>query len=222
VLINENKLAGRSTSVRTFECDAASRTLVRSAQQAVRAHRISEGVPTSAPRTGGARRRLFGDARDKERGFFSFSSQRRYHDAAWIDTIDLALLSTTEQFEQKHAHNFSQNIFRPHTRMLHWWSHGVPTLFCPFASYVEAAREVGYVTVGPAPELPIVSDAASFARLLHLLVSRPANLEAFSAAGLRGAARFSPERVSVDLLRAVREGVRQYPQHTPNAACATS
>jgi hypothetical protein len=218
VLINENHVAGRSTRVRTFECDAASRTLVRTPQQAERPRRISKGARRSALPSSDARRRLFGDARDEERSFFSLSSQRRFHDAAWIHTIDLALLATAEQFERKHAHNVSQTIFRPHTQMLHWWSHGVPTLFYPFAAYTEAAREVGYVTIGPAPELPVVSDVASFARLLHLLVSQPSNLEALSAAGLRGAARFLPERISVDLLRAVREGLRQYAQHTPNAA----
>jgi hypothetical protein len=193
VLINEHDKAGRATVLRTYGCDAEGRV----ALPPTKTHAPIWRGPTAAALRGGLR----------DSAVFNFSSQQKYHDVAWVDSIDVALLWLRAGMDRRTPSNFSQALFRPHTRLLHWWSHGVPSLFYPFASYVETAREVGYRTAGAGARLPLVSSPAQFSKLLRTLSREPESVRALAEAGLRGAARFSAERVCADLLRTLRAHV---------------
>ena len=59
-----------------------------------------------------------------------------------------------------------EETFRPGTRMLWWWSHGIPVIAYPMAAYVETGHHAGYP-----PQLTRVRTGADVERALRQLTS---------------------------------------------------
>lgn len=128
VLINENTFGGRLTQVSVYNCDSSRKVILPP-------RTTRGGKDPAPPRT--SVKRYNGSLADSVR--YNFSSQAWFHDVPWVQTIDLALLWPAPRLFRG-----NQIEARPVTRMLFWWSHGVPTIFYPFAAYTEAALESGY------------------------------------------------------------------------------
>lgn len=62
--------------------------------------------------------------------------QSKYHTGE-IDAVDVALIWPKD-------YSNSEIYFKPITRLIHWLSHGIPTIVFPTQSYIEIAQEFGY------------------------------------------------------------------------------
>jgi hypothetical protein len=61
-------------------------------------------------------------------------AQMKFHQG--ISDVDIAFLWPPD--------DLVTTLYRPPTRLLYWWSHGVPTVFFPYKSYVEVSEASGY------------------------------------------------------------------------------
>jgi len=230
VVINENKVGGRRATITTYTCDRR-RTLVLPP-------RNTHGQNPSRSQLG----KDCGKLKNAPTTCFSMSSQAFYHDVPWIDEIDVALLWPSQQ-------NYRSNELeaRPPTRMLFWWSHGVPTIFYPFAAYVEVARAAGYelparsprkagkvrprlagwaaadmspvvATATAALRLPVATSIVVFSQVLRRLVSDSGARRTLADVGLLAVQRYSPMAVGVQLLRAAHDAVASQPECTRRGA----
>ena len=123
---------------------------------------------------------------------FNFSEQSLYNDVGWLQEVDLALLwpGSTDKLV----------MHRPPTRLLFWMSHGVPALFYPLNSYLEAAASVNYRL--PDRSLPSVTSPAHFHTQTAKLLDRPDVRAHMVTEGLRAASEYTPEAVAAKYLAA--------------------
>lgn len=130
-------------------------------------------------------------------GFFSAGSQARFHDRPLIDEVDIAILWP----------NFRQAdmvLHSPPTRLLFWWSHGVPCIFYPYVAYIDAAKHASYFLPAIAPfakAFPVARTPHDVARLLGRLEAEPASRRALAAAGLRAVRDYAPDAIAARLVR---------------------
>lgn len=132
---------------------------------------------------------------------FNASGQRRFHDRPVLDDVDVAILWPNLDQPGMVAHS-------PPTRLLYWWSHGVPCIFFPYGSYLDAARRARYELPG-GRGLPMASTAKGVEGVLGRLAGDPAARVALAKAGLAGARLYSGERVAARLVRGLGRHVAE-------------
>lgn len=130
---------------------------------------------------------------------FNFSSQRKFHDVSWVDDIDVALLWPPNRRARTLLH-------RPPTRMLWWWSHGVPTILFPYAAYIETAVNFGYAL--PDGTFPVADTPARVTAVLGALIAQPTARQSLAATGIHVVREaFAPEAIAARMLRELREQI---------------
>jgi hypothetical protein len=99
-----------------------------------------------------------------------------YHTA--VDDVDIAII-----WPQDDGH--LETYFKPVTRLVYWWSHGVPVIFYPTQTYSEAALAAGY---------PLAATTVQQVEWwMERLVASAALRKEVAALGLRAAAAYSME-----------------------------
>lgn len=130
--------------------------------------------------------------------------QGPFHNNSLLAPVDIALLWPPEYSPVMPI------VSRPVTRLVHWWSHGTPTIFYPYSAYTETADaqdyyqcdELGLFELRHARSLDVVD------KMLNVLLKNPQLRECLSARGLRIAKDYSPERVASHFVKALEEAYR--------------
>eukprot|EP01138_Halocafeteria_seosinensis_P005794 gb/GECG01005923.1/.p1 GENE.gb/GECG01005923.1/~~gb/GECG01005923.1/.p1 ORF type:complete len:495 (+),score=27.94 gb/GECG01005923.1/:1-1485(+) len=142
-------------------------------------------------------------------------TQKAHHQAEHLADVDVALLwppSTTDTVA------FAT---RPVTRLVHWWSHGVPTVFFPYSAYVETAAKYRYLKCDEVRlhRLQYAAHPEDIEILLGVLLKDGHLRECLSRVGLKAAEDFTPTSVSsmfVDLIgELVRSNNSKYSTWSP-------
>ncbi len=108
------------------------------------------------------------------------ADQARHHEA--LRGVDVALVWPREE------ESFFHNALRPSTRLVTWWSHGVPTVFFPYDNYMELASAAAVPTHA--------RDAARVGALLQLLLGGAELRRELGATQLHFASWFTPSAIA--------------------------
>ncbi len=108
------------------------------------------------------------------------TEQRRHHEA--LRGIDVALVWPREEASFYHA------ALRPSTRLVTWWSHGVPAVFYEHENYMALASAAAVPTHA--------RDAARVSELLRLLIGGPALRRELAATQRHFALWFTPRAIA--------------------------
>eukprot|EP00403_Amphidinium_massartii_P035409 CAMPEP_0178443666 /NCGR_PEP_ID=MMETSP0689_2-20121128/39032_1 /TAXON_ID=160604 /ORGANISM="Amphidinium massartii, Strain CS-259" /LENGTH=439 /DNA_ID=CAMNT_0020067719 /DNA_START=234 /DNA_END=1550 /DNA_ORIENTATION=- len=127
-----------------------------------------------------------------------FQDQLKYHASLEYDLVDLAMVEPEDQRGLLTQH-------RPSTRLLHWASHGVPTIFWPFESYLDLAEDGEYFLPNGLPPAYDPNNATSIWTLVDDLADSKARL-ALRVRGLELAAKYSPLGAAKQLLYLHKHG----------------
>lgn len=119
--------------------------------------------------------------------------QRPFHNHSILKEIDIGLLWPPQSKSSPEL-----LALRPVTRLVHWWSHGIPTIFFPYMAYTETAEAYEYYKCDELRLLHLryASSMEVVEKLLGILRHSPALRECLSAAGLRIAKDFSPKMIA--------------------------
>jgi len=196
VVVNQHTRAGSATRLHTYICDETGRAVLPPVGS-----RKLPSLPGPALRKAAKLKshyRAYQEYRDGPT--YNFSSQRVFHDEPWLGEIDAGLIWAAPR-------NLRGNELeaRPSTRLLFWWSHGVPAIFYPFQACLEAAADHKYVL--PGGRTPVARSTDEFATLLRALAADADARCALAKAGLKAATKFSPYGVAATMLQALRQAV---------------
>eukprot|EP01138_Halocafeteria_seosinensis_P005791 gb/GECG01005920.1/.p1 GENE.gb/GECG01005920.1/~~gb/GECG01005920.1/.p1 ORF type:complete len:486 (+),score=31.81 gb/GECG01005920.1/:1-1458(+) len=118
--------------------------------------------------------------------------QQPFHNSTLIEDVDIALLwppdgSTSVTFAA-----------RPVTRLVHWWSHGVPTIFFPYSAYTETAETYNYYGCDEMGlfGLRYLSHIAELGKWLDLLKNNDGLRQCLSTRGRKIAKHFTPSAIA--------------------------
>ena len=142
---------------------------------------------------------------------FNFSEQALYNDVSWVNEVNIGLLWPP-------GTNLDDLPHRPPTRLLFWWSHGIPAIFFPYAAYSEVATRFGYRL--PNGALPQARSVAEFHAMAAAFVAYAALRTHLSSVGLEASRHFSVESIAAQYLSAIREHVQTNTTYRPRRPLA--
>lgn len=137
-----------------------------------------------------------------------WETQEPFHRNSTLDDIDLALV-----WPPRGDYDMLHLAARPVTRLVHWWSHGVPTIYFPYMSYTETADAYGYYNCDELGLLPLryATSMKVVDTLISVLLKNPSLRDCLSARGRQIAELFSPKIIASRFVRVLEEAARRKP-----------
>jgi len=112
-----------------------------------------------------------------------YPEQLYYQDIPFKVDIGILLLPASNQ----------TFVHKPATRLLWWWSHGIPTIFYNYPSYKELAITYNYTLQG---QIPVIHNIDEIGKHLRVLLDSPSERVELANIGISASSEFTPSKTS--------------------------